>query len=83
MYKDEEFWDEDYYITNVRDGEPDDDYDTFERETSDFDEDLDDDLMDELEFAGLDYDELSFMDEDERNECLRDAGLDPDDYNFD
>ena len=22
MYHDEEFWDEDYYITNVRDGEP-------------------------------------------------------------
>ena len=37
MYKDEEFWDEDYYITNVRDGEQDDDYDTSERETSDFD----------------------------------------------
>ena len=37
---------------------------------------------DELELAGLDYDELSFMDEDERREALEDAGLDPDDYDF-
>ena len=37
---------------------------------------------DELEMAGLDYDELSFMDEDERREALEDAGLDPDDYDF-
>ena len=37
---------------------------------------------DELEMAGLDYDELSFMDEDERQEALEDAGLDPDDYDF-
>ena len=42
----------------------------------------DDDLMDELDLAGLDYDELSFMDEDERREVLEDAGLDPDDYDF-
>ena len=32
--------------------------------------------------AGLDYDELLFMDEDERIEALEDAGLDPDDYDF-
>ncbi len=38
--------------------------------------------MDEIESAGLDYDELSFMDEDERREALEDAGLDPDDYDF-
>ena len=37
---------------------------------------------DELETAGLDYDELSFMDEDERIEALEDAGLDADDYDF-
>ena len=37
---------------------------------------------DELEMAGLDYDELTFMDEDERREALEDAGLDPDDYDF-
>lgn len=28
-------------------------------------------------------DELSFMDEDERREAIEDAGLDPDDYDFD
>jgi len=43
---------------------------------------LEDELQDELEMAGIDYDELSFMDEDERREVLEDAGLDPDDYNF-
>ena len=37
---------------------------------------------DELEMAGLDYDELSFLDEDERREALENAGLDPDDYDF-
>ena len=37
---------------------------------------------DELEMAGLDYDELSYMDDDERREVLEDAGLDPDDYDF-
>ena len=42
----------------------------------------DEDLVDEIESAGLDYDELSFMDEDERREALEDAGLDPDDYDF-
>ena len=50
--------------------------------TENFGEDEDEDLMDELESAGLDYDELSFMDEDERRETLEDAGLDPDDYDF-
>ena len=44
--------------------------------------DDDNDMIDEIETAGLDYDELSFMDEDERNEALEDAGLDPDDYDF-
>ena len=32
--------------------------------------------------SGLDPDELMDMDEDERNEALEDAGLDPDDYDF-
>ena len=40
----------------------------------------DDELADELEMAGLDVDELEYMDEDERREALEDAGLDPDDY---
>lgn len=54
------------------------DEDDFEEE-----EDEDDKLMSELEEAGLDYDELSMMDEDERCEALEDAELDPDDYDFD
>lgn len=37
---------------------------------------------DELELAGLDYDELSYMDDDERREALEDAGLGPDDDDF-
>lgn len=37
---------------------------------------------DDIELAGLDYDELSLMDEDERRDALEDAGLDPDDYDF-
>lgn len=45
-------------------------------------DDEDEDLVDEIGSAGLDYDELSFMDEDERREALEDAGLDPDDYDF-
>ncbi len=51
--------------------------------TSDIDtDDIDDDDDDELELAGLDRDELEFMDDDERREALEDAGLDPDDYDF-
>ena len=36
----------------------------------------------ELESAGLDVDELSLMDDDERAEALEDAGLGPDDFDF-
>ena len=32
--------------------------------------------------AGLDCDELEFMDPDERREVLEDAGLDPDEFDF-
>lgn len=42
-----------------------------------------DDLELELLAAGLDIDELEFMDPDERAELLEAAGLDPDDYDFD
>ncbi len=45
-------------------------------------DDESEDTETELEAEGLDYDELSFMDEDERNEILEDCGLDPDDYDF-
>ncbi len=41
---------------------------------------MEDDELDELESAGLDRDELEFMDDDERRQALEDAGLDPDDY---
>ena len=54
---------------------------TKESDSDDFD-DEEDDLMDDIEMVGLDANELSFMDEDERREALEDAGLDPDDYDF-
>ena len=44
------------------------------------DEESDDET--ELEMAGLDPEELEFMDADGRREALEDAGLDPDDYDF-
>ena len=53
--------------------------DTFYAESDALEED-DDELMDEIEMAGLDADELEYMDEDERREALEDAELDPDDY---
>lgn len=42
-----------------------------------------DELEDDLSLAGLDATELEYMDADERREALEDAGLDPDDYDFD
>ena len=38
----------------------------------------DDDFLED----DLDYDELSYMGEDERTEFFEDAGLDPDDFDF-
>ena len=52
--------------------------DTFYTGSDDLGED--DELVDELEMAGLDLDELADMDDDERRDALEDAGLDPDDY---
>ena len=43
---------------------------------------FDDDEADVFAEAGLDYDELEFMDPDERREVLEDAGLDPDEFDF-
>lgn len=40
-------------------------------------------LKDDLSLAGLDATELEYMDADERREALEDAGLDPDNYDFD
>ena len=51
--------------------------------TISYDSGLDDIQQLDLELAGLDADELEYMDEDERREALEDAGLDPDDYDFD
>lgn len=48
----------------------------------DSDDDEEDELLSELEMAGLDYDDLYYMDEDERREALEEVGLDPDDYDF-
>lgn len=36
----------------------------------------------DLSYFDLDYEELAYMDEDERSEALEDAGLDPDDFDF-
>lgn len=41
-----------------------------------------DEYVTELSLAGLDPEELAYMDEDERREVLENAGLDPDDYDF-
>lgn len=51
----------------------------------DFDDETDEDEEREYDLAlhGLDPDELADMDEDDRMEALEDAGLDPDDYDFD
>ena len=43
----------------------------------------DEDMDDDIELAGLDRDELSLMDEDERREALEEVGLDADDYDWD
>ena len=37
---------------------------------------------DEISAAGLDLDDLEFMDDDERREAMEDVGLDPDDFDF-
>lgn len=47
------------------------------------DDDKDDDFEFDAIMAGLDVDELEFMDPDERAEVLEKAGLNPDDYDFD
>jgi hypothetical protein len=50
----------------------------------DFEDDsAEDDFEADAMAAGLDVDELELMDPDERAEALEEAGLDPDDYDFD
>lgn len=49
----------------------------------DFEDDANDDFETDAMLAGLDADELEFMDSDERAEALEEAGLEADDYDFD
>lgn len=42
--------------------------------------DEEDDVIDELDIARIDKDDLEFMNEDERREALENAGLDSDDF---
>jgi hypothetical protein len=56
--------------------------DNEETDTSDFEQDTFTDESDEILASDLDYDELEYMDEDERNDLLEEMGLDPEDYDF-
>ena len=48
-------------------------------DAGDFEEDANDDFETDAMLAGLDADELEFMDSDERAEALEEAGLEADD----
>lgn len=48
----------------------------------DDEDDWNDDELTELELAGIDPEELEYMDDEERREILEEAGLDPDEYDF-
>ena len=52
-------------------------------DAGDFEDNTDDDFETDALAVGLDPGELEFMDSDERAEVLEEAGLDPDDYDFD
>lgn len=52
-------------------------------DAGDFEDDANDDFETDAMLAGLDTDELEFMDSDERAEALEEAGLEADDYDFD
>lgn len=52
-------------------------------DAGDFEDDANDDFNTDAMLAGLDADELEFMDSDERAEALEEAGLEADDYDFD
>ena len=47
-----------------------------------WEDDWGDDELTELELAGIDPEELEYMDDEERREILEEAGLDPDEYDF-
>ena len=52
-------------------------------DAGDFEDDTKEDFEIDAMAAGLDVDELELMDSDDRAEALEEAGLDPDDYDFD
>lgn len=52
-------------------------------DAGDFEDDTKEDFEIDAMAARLDVDELELMDPDDRAEALEDAGLDPDDYDFD
>lgn len=52
-------------------------------DAGDFEDGANDDFETDAMLAGLDADELEFMDSDERAEALEEAGLEADDYDFD
>ena len=52
-------------------------------DAGDFGDDTKEDFEMDAMAAGLDIGELEFMDPDTRAEVLEEAGLDPDDYDFD
>ena len=52
-------------------------------DAGDFEDDANDDFETDAMLAGLDADELEFMDSDERSESLEESGLEADDYDFD
>ena len=52
-------------------------------DAGDFKDDANDNFETDAMLAGLDADELEFMDSDERAEALEEAGLEADDYDFD
>ena len=52
-------------------------------DAGDFGDDTKEDFEMDAMAAGLDVDELELMDPNDRAEALEEAGLDPDDYDFD
>ena len=52
-------------------------------DAGDFEDHSKHDLEIHVMAAGIDVDELELMDPDDRAEALEEAGLDPDDYDFD
>ena len=52
-------------------------------DAGDFEDDTKEDFEIDAMAAGLDVDELELMDPDDRAEALEEAGLDPDDNDFD